>query len=67
VADVRPPGHRGRRRLRHPPRPLARAGGSTAPYYTLLAACLLNLVYLILARTGVGLRPLARAQLSWTS
>ncbi len=38
--------------------------GSFAPYYTLLAACLLNLVYLILARTGVGLRSLALAQLS---
>src|SRR5205823_795586 len=37
--------------------------GSTAPYYTLLGACLLNLVYLILARTGVGLRPLAIGQL----
>lgn len=38
--------------------------GSFAPYYTLLAACLLNLVYLILARAGVGLRSLAVAQLS---
>jgi two-component system, NtrC family, sensor histidine kinase PilS len=38
--------------------------GSFAPYYTLLAACLLNLVYLILARTGIGLRSLAVAQLS---
>ena len=38
--------------------------GSGAPYYTLLGACLLNLVYLILARTGVGLRSLAVAQLS---
>lgn len=37
---------------------------NAAPYYTLLAACLLNLVYLILARTGVGLRGLAIAQLS---
>jgi two-component system sensor histidine kinase PilS (NtrC family) len=37
--------------------------GSYAPYYTLLGACLLNLVYLILARTGVGLRSLAVAQL----
>jgi len=37
--------------------------GSGAPYYTLLGACLLNLVYLILARTGVGLRALATAQL----
>ena len=38
--------------------------GSGAPYYTLLGACLLNLVYLILARAGVGLRSLATAQLS---
>jgi two-component system, NtrC family, sensor histidine kinase PilS len=38
--------------------------GSFAPYYTLLTACLLNLVYLILARTGVALRSLAVAQLS---
>ncbi|MBI3854972.1 MAG: PAS domain-containing protein [Planctomycetes bacterium] len=38
--------------------------GSYAPYYTLLAGCLLNLVYLILARAGVGLRSLAVAQLS---
>ena len=38
--------------------------GSTAPYYTLLGACLLNLVYLILARTGVALHWLAVAQLS---
>jgi signal transduction histidine kinase len=38
--------------------------GSTAPYYTLLGACLLNLVYLILARTGVGPKPLATAQLA---
>ena len=38
--------------------------GNYAPYYTLLAACLLNLVYLILARTGVGLRGLATVQLS---
>jgi len=38
--------------------------GTYAPYYTLLAACLLNLVYLILARTGVALRGLATAQLS---
>ena len=38
--------------------------GSTAPYYTLLGACLLNLVYLILARAGVGLRALAMTQLS---
>ncbi len=38
--------------------------GSGAPYYTLLAACLLNLVYLIVARTGVALRLLAVAQLS---
>jgi two-component system sensor histidine kinase PilS (NtrC family) len=38
--------------------------GSGAPYYTLLVACLLNLVYLILARAGVGLRSLAIAQLS---
>jgi two-component system sensor histidine kinase PilS (NtrC family) len=37
--------------------------GSTAPYYTLLVACLLNLVYLILARAGIGLRPLTIAQL----
>lgn len=37
--------------------------GSGAPYYTLLGACLLNLVYLILARAGVGLRSLAVAQL----
>src|SRR5882672_1536572 len=37
--------------------------GSGAPYYTLLAACLLNLVYLILARAGVALRSLAVAQL----
>jgi len=36
--------------------------GSFAPYYTLLSACLLNLLYLILARTGVGLRTLAIAQ-----
>ncbi len=35
---------------------------SGPPYYTLIAACLLNLVYLILARAGVGLRPLAVAQ-----
>jgi two-component system, NtrC family, sensor histidine kinase PilS len=38
--------------------------GSFAPYYTLLTACLLNLVYLILARAGVALRTLAGAQLS---
>src|SRR5690349_18038541 len=38
--------------------------GTFAPYYTLLAACLLNLVYLILARTGVGLKGLATVQLS---
>ncbi|HLY09879.1 MAG TPA: hypothetical protein VKW04_11290, partial [Planctomycetota bacterium] len=38
--------------------------GSGAPYYTLLGACLLNLVYLILARAGIGLRSLAIAQLS---
>ncbi len=38
--------------------------GSTAPYYTLLGACLLNLVYLILARTGVGPKPLGTAQLA---
>jgi two-component system sensor histidine kinase PilS (NtrC family) len=38
--------------------------GSGAPYYTLTGACLLNLVYLILARAGVGLRSLAIAQLS---
>src|SRR6185295_18264020 len=37
--------------------------GSGAPYYTLLGACLLNLVYLILARAGVGLRSLATGQL----
>jgi signal transduction histidine kinase len=37
--------------------------GNFAPYYTLLAACLLNLVYLILARTGVGLKGLATVQL----
>jgi two-component system sensor histidine kinase PilS (NtrC family) len=36
---------------------------SFAPYYTLLSACLLNLLYLILARAGVGLRALAVAQL----
>ncbi len=45
---------------------LARRGeaGSYAPYYALLAACLLNLVYLFLARTGVRLRTLAVVQLS---
>jgi two-component system sensor histidine kinase PilS (NtrC family) len=37
--------------------------GSGAPYYTLLGACLLNLVYLILARAGVGLKALGTAQL----
>lgn len=37
--------------------------GSHAPYYTLLGACLLNLVYLIMARTGVALRSLAVVQL----
>lgn len=36
---------------------------SGAPYYTLLGACLLNLVYLILTRTGIALRSLALAQL----
>src|SRR5579863_8016937 len=37
--------------------------GSYAPYYTLLGACLLNLVYLILTRAGMRLRLLAIAQL----
>jgi two-component system sensor histidine kinase PilS (NtrC family) len=37
---------------------------SLAPYYTLLAACLLNLVYLVAARAGVLLRPLAVLQLA---
>jgi two-component system sensor histidine kinase PilS (NtrC family) len=45
---------------------LARSGeaGSFAPYYSLLAACFLNLVYLVLARAGVGLRALAVGQLA---
>lgn len=47
--------------VRWPERP---EPGSFAPYYTLLGACLLNLVYLILARAGVALRALAVAQLS---
>jgi two-component system sensor histidine kinase PilS (NtrC family) len=47
--------------VRWPERP---EPGSFAPYYTLLGACLLNLVYLILARAGVALRSLAVAQLS---
>jgi two-component system sensor histidine kinase PilS (NtrC family) len=43
----------------------ARSGeaGSWAPYHILLAACLLNLLYLVLARAGVGRRPLAAFQL----
>jgi signal transduction histidine kinase len=38
--------------------------GSAAPYITLLAACLLNLVYLLLAWTGVRDRILAIVQIS---
>ncbi len=38
--------------------------GSFAPYYTLIGACLLNLVYLLLARSGVRLRRLAAGQLA---
>jgi two-component system sensor histidine kinase PilS (NtrC family) len=39
------------------------SGSGLAPHYTLLAACLLNLVYLFAARAGAHLRPLAIVQL----
>ncbi|HLF93081.1 MAG TPA: ATP-binding protein [Planctomycetota bacterium] len=39
------------------------SGNNLPPHYTLLAACLLNLVYLFVARAGAPLRPLASLQL----
>ena len=39
------------------------SGTGLPPHYTLLAACLLNLVYLFAARSGLPLRPLAIVQL----
>jgi two-component system sensor histidine kinase PilS (NtrC family) len=39
------------------------ARGGYPPYYTLIVACLLNLVYLITAQAGVALRPTAVVQL----
>ncbi len=38
-------------------------GTGYPPYYVLIAACLLNLVYLLAARAGAELRPLAMIQL----